>query len=124
MVKTMEHVKQTIRRLLQETLTVAQKLPVAKRRRFVRQSLENIHDYCATFEKTFIVCELTITCDQYDLGGCQHHSATLFRGPSEDASVAICITQQGSLLHRNNSPWTIYCDVGDVSPQQLIPTAA
>ncbi|MGD1854388.1 MAG: hypothetical protein ACFB2W_09065 [Leptolyngbyaceae cyanobacterium] len=120
----MEHVKQTIRRLLKETLTVAQKLPVAKRRQFIRQSLDNIHDYCATFEKTFIVCELIVTCDQYDLGGCQHHSATLFRGPNEDASVAICVTEQGSLLHRNDSPWTIYCDAGDVKPAQSVLMAA
>ena len=112
----MEHVKQTIRRLLQETLAVAQKLPVAKRRTFVRQSLENIQDYCATFEKTFIVREITINCDQYELGGSQYHYATLFRGPSEDASVAICITEQGSLLHRNDSPWIIYCNAGDVNP--------
>ncbi|NEQ50813.1 MAG: hypothetical protein F6K11_11865 [Leptolyngbya sp. SIO3F4] len=114
----MEHVKQTIYRLLQETLSVAQKLPVAKRRKFIRQGLENIQDYCATFEKTFIFHELTITCDQYGLGGCQHHSATLFRGPNEDASVAICVTDQGSLLHRNDSPWTVYRDAGDVNPVQ------
>ncbi|MEM9265647.1 MAG: hypothetical protein AAGA46_08995 [Cyanobacteria bacterium P01_F01_bin.13] len=114
----MEHVKQTIRRLLQETLTIAQKLPVAKRRHYIRQSLENIQDYCATFEKTFIVRELIINCDQYELGGCAHHYATLFRGPSEDASVAICITEQGSLLHRNDSPWTVYCNAGDVNPVQ------
>ncbi|MEM9807502.1 MAG: hypothetical protein AAF959_19735 [Cyanobacteria bacterium P01_D01_bin.56] len=116
----MEHVKQTIRRLLQETLTVAQMLPVAKRQEFIRQSLDNIKDYCTTYEKTFIVCELTITCNQYDLGGCQHHTATLFRGPNEDASVAICVTEQGSLLHRNASPWTMYCNAGDVNPLQPV----
>ncbi|MEM6255940.1 MAG: hypothetical protein AAF821_23765 [Cyanobacteria bacterium P01_D01_bin.156] len=112
----MYHVKQTIRRLLQETLVIAQKLPISKRREFVRKSLDNIRDYCATFEKTFIACELEITCNQYELGGCQHHSATLFRGPNEDASVAICITEQGSLLHRNDSLWTVYCNAGDVNP--------
>lgn len=116
----MEHVKQTIRRLLQETLTIAEKLPVAKRRTFIRQGLNNIQDYCATFDKTFIVHELTITCDHYDLGGCQYHAATLFRGPNEDASVAICVTDQGSLLHRNDSPWQVYCDAGDVNPAQPI----
>lgn len=116
----MEHVKQTLRRLLQETITVAQKLPVAKRRQFIRQGLENIQDYCETHGKTFIVCELIITCNQYGLGGCQHHSATLFRGPNEDASVAICITEQGSLLHRNDSAWTVYCDAGDVQPVQPV----
>jgi hypothetical protein len=64
----------------------------------------------------FIVCELRIACDQYDLGGSKHHQATLFRGPSEDASVAICVTEQGSLLHRNDSDWKIYCNAGDVNP--------
>lgn len=120
MVKTMDPVKQTIRRLLQETLAVAQMLPVVKRREFIRQSLDNIRDYCATYEKTFIVCELTITCNQYDLGGCQHQRATLFRGPNENASVAICVAEQGSLLHRNDSPWTVYCDAGDVKPLQPV----
>ena len=112
----MKHVKQTIRRLLQETLAIAQKLPVAKRRHYIQQSLENIQDYCATFEKSFIVREIMISCDQYELGGCEHHYATLFRGPNEDASVAICITEQGSLLHRNESPWIVYCNAGDVNP--------
>ncbi|MEM9483254.1 MAG: hypothetical protein AAGA83_06130 [Cyanobacteria bacterium P01_F01_bin.116] len=116
----MEHVKQTIRRLLQETLTIAQKLPVARRQTYIRQSLENIQDYCATFEKTFIVREITISCDQYEIGGSQHHFATLFRGPSKDASVAICITEQGSLLHRNDSPWKVYCNAGDVHPVEVL----
>lgn len=114
----MEHVKQTIRRLLKETLIIAQKLPVARRRQYIQQSLENIQDYCATFGKTFIVRENTINCDQYELGGSEYHFATLFRGPNEDASVAICITEQGSLLHRNDSPWTVYCNAGDVNPVQ------
>lgn len=118
----MEHVKQTIRRLLRETLVTAQKLPIARRRNYIRQSLENIQDYCATFEKTFIFREITISCDQYGLGGSQYHFATLFRGPSEDASVAICITEQGTLLHRNDSPWKVYCHGGDVHPVQ--PTLA
>ncbi|MBT9315892.1 hypothetical protein [Leptothoe spongobia] len=114
----MEHVKQTIRRLLQETLTIAQKLPVARRQQYIRRSLENIQDYCATYEKNFIVREITINCNQYELGGSQYHFATLFRGPNEDASVAICITEQGSLLHRNDSPWKVYCNAGDVNPVQ------
>ena len=114
----MEHVKQTLRRLLKETLTTAQTLPVAKRRQAVHRGLHAIQDYCASVGKTFIVCELKITCAQYELGGCWQQSATLFRGPNEDASVAICVTEQGSLLHRNGSPWKIYCDAGDINPVQ------
>lgn len=112
----MDPVKQKLRRLIQETLTIAQQQPSDKRRRLIRQRLETIQDYCASVEKTFIVFELQITCDQYDLGGSRQHTATLFRGPSEEASVAICVTQKGSLLHRNDSPWCVYCDAGDVNP--------
>ena len=112
----MEHIKQTLRRILKETLTTAQTLPVANRRQAVHQGLHTIQDYCASVGKTFIVCELKITCAQYELGGCRQQSATLFRGPNEDASVAICVTEQGSLLHRNDSPWKIYCDAGDINP--------
>ena len=116
----MEHVKQTVRRLLQETLTVAQKLPVAKRQRFIRQGLENIQDYCATFEKTFIFVELQTTCDRYNLGGSKHHRATLFRGPSKSASVASCVSEQGALLYRNDSSWQIYCNAGDIAPVEHV----
>jgi hypothetical protein len=112
----MEQVKQELRRLLQETLAIVQQQPVAERRQFLSKSLCDIQAYCENANKTFIVCELKIACDQYGLGGSKHHHATLFRGPNEDASVAICVTEQGSLLHRNDSPWTIYCNAGDVNP--------
>ncbi|MEM8805978.1 MAG: hypothetical protein AAGF01_08120 [Cyanobacteria bacterium P01_G01_bin.38] len=112
----MDHVKQKLRRLLQEMLITVTQLPAVKRREKIRERLEAIQDYCASVEKTFIVFELRITCDQYDLGGSKQHTATLFRGPNEDASVAICITDRGSLLHRNDSAWQIYCDAGDVNP--------
>jgi hypothetical protein len=112
----MEQIKQALRRLLQETLTIAQEKPIAERQQLVRKRLCDIQMYCKNVNKTFIVCELKITCDQYGLGGTHHHYATLFRGPNEDASVAICVTEQGSLLHRNDSPWKVYCNAGDVNP--------
>ncbi len=112
----MEPDKQEMRRLLQETLKSVQQQPIAERRQFVWKKLCDIQSYCESVNKTFIACELSITCNQYDLGGSQHHHATLFRGPNEDASVAICVTEQGSLLHRNDSDWNIYCDAGDVNP--------
>ena len=116
----MNPVKQKLCRLIDETLHIAQRLPAAQRRQTIRQRLEMIQSYCASVEKTFIFFELSITCDQYDLGGSVHNSATLFRGPNEDASVAICITEQGSLLHRNESAWRFYCHAEDVNPPNAI----
>lgn len=82
----------------------------------IRNRLLAIKKYCATVDKTFIVVEETITCDQYSLGGCHENAATLFRGPSEDASVAICVTKKGSLLYRNGGLWKIYRYAGDINP--------
>jgi hypothetical protein len=64
------------------------------------------------------VIEEKITCDQYELGGRRQDSAILFRGPNKEATVAICVTAKGSLLHRNDYPWTIYRNAGDVDPQE------
>lgn len=111
-------IKQEIRRLLQKTLIIAQEKEISERQQFVRASLEYIQTQCKRADKTFIVCEQAITCDQFELGGSAKNQATLFRGPSEDASVAICVTKKGSLLHRNDSEWRIYCDAGDINPQQ------
>ncbi|MGB3574210.1 MAG: hypothetical protein WA783_06175 [Phormidesmis sp.] len=105
-----------LHQLLQETLIAAQAKPVEDRRWFVRESLKYIQFYCKKAGKTFVFYELAITCDQYDLGGRSHQSATLFRGPNEDASVAICVTQAGSLLRHNDSRWQMYCGAGDVAP--------
>jgi len=105
-----------LRQLLQETLIAAEEKPAEDRRWFVRESLKYIQVYCKKAGKTFVFCELAITCDQYDLGGRSHQRATLFRSPNEDASVAICVTQAGSLLHRNDSQWRIYSSAGDVAP--------
>jgi len=109
-------IKQDLRRLLQRTLLVAQEKPPIARRRFIRESLDYIKTYCEKAGKTFIFCEHAIACNQYDIGGSQHDRATLFRGPNEDASVAICVTEKGTLLHRNDSGWRVYCDAGDVAP--------
>lgn len=119
----MENIKQMLRRLLQETLHAAPEKPIAERQQFVRERLSYIQKLCSNFDKTFIVCELRVTCDQYDLGGSHQHTATLFRGPSEEASVAICITEQGSVLHRNDSSWKVYDDAGDVSPSVSPPVS-
>lgn len=107
-------IKQQLRQLLKEILAAARETHSANRPILIRQGLDRIQTYCKNVGKTFIFCELRITCNEYDLGGSQQHSATLFRGPSEDASVAICVTDRGSLLHRNDSFWTVYCDAGDV----------
>lgn len=109
-------IKQELRRLLTETMIIAQGQSVVDRQQFVRRRLRDIQGYCKIFNKAFIVHELEITCDQFDLGGSNRHRATLFRGPNEDASVAICVTDEGSLLHRNGSPWKVFCNAGDISP--------
>lgn len=112
----MDNIKQTLRSLLQQTLSIAQQRPVAERRQLVRTKLSHIQTYCKEVDKTFIVREVRITCDQHDLGGQRQQAATLFHDPSEDASVAICVTDKGSLLHRNDSAWTVYANAGDVAP--------
>ncbi len=111
----MDSIKQELRRLLKETLTIAQTKSVAEREQFIRIRLSQIQTYCKSMNKTFITHELKVTCNEYELGGSYHQTATLFRGPSEDASVAICVTDQGSLLHRNGSLWRAYCNAGDIN---------
>ena len=109
-----KEIKRQLRQLLKEILLAAQESSHTERVVLLRHGLKAIQIYCRSVGKTFIFCELKITCDEYGLGGSQQQSATLFRGPSEDASVAICVTDKGSLLHRNDSCWTVYCDAGDV----------
>ncbi|MEL7520615.1 MAG: hypothetical protein AAF050_01325 [Cyanobacteria bacterium J06649_5] len=113
----MQNVKQELRRLIKETLLITYQKPVVERRRTVRQQLVKIQTYCKDQEKTFIFRELTIRCDQYGVGGNSQDMATLFRGPSEKASVAICVTQKGSILHRNDGCWRVWDNAGDVAPQ-------
>lgn len=102
-----KEIKQEIRKRLQKTLLSAQLRKRSHRQQFIRESLNDIQLYCQRLEKVFIVCEQSITCDQFDLGGGSHDRAMLFRGPSDAASVAICLTEKGSLLHRNDSDWQI-----------------
>ncbi|MBD2778856.1 hypothetical protein [Iningainema tapete] len=111
-----EQIKLELRRRIQQALEFAKNLSPKDCQDEIRDRLCAIQDYCKTVEKTFIVFDLRITCDQFDLGGSYQETATLFRGPNEDASVAICVTDKGSLLHRNDSPWRIYRNCGDVNP--------
>lgn len=113
-----EQTKQEIRRRIHEALQTAKDLPMNDCLDEIRDRLLAIQLYCQSVEKIFIFVEQAITCDQYELGGYQKDSAILFRGPSEDASVAICITNKGSLLHRNSGHWRTYRSMGDVSPME------
>jgi hypothetical protein len=110
-----EIIQKELRHRIQEALQAAQKLSPADRLNEIRQQLLEIQSFCDSVQKTFIFVEQSIACAQYSLGG-QQESATLFRGPSEDASVAICVSDRGSLLHRNSGPWQVYCNEGDVNP--------
>lgn len=111
--------KQILRRKIQLALWAAQNLPAEICLSEIRSQLIAIQSDCDRHQKKFIFREEIITCNQYELGGSDRHIATLFRGPSEDASVAICVTQKGSLLHRNSCPWIAYKNVGDVSASSI-----
>lgn len=115
-----EQIKQEMRRRIYEALQIAKDLPANDCLSEIRNRLSAVQLYCQSVGKTFIFVEQAITCDQYELGGSQKDSAVLFRGPSEDASVAVCVTEKGSLLHRNSSPWRIYRNVGDVSSTEQL----
>jgi hypothetical protein len=114
--KRREQIKQTIRQQIGAALQSAANLPSADRLQDIKTRLAAIQTDCQAIAHTFIVVEIHITCDQYGLNGRVQDTATLFRGPSEDASVAICVTAQGSLLHRNGGTWMVYCDAGDIHP--------
>lgn len=107
-------VKQELRQQIHTTLQSAKDLPPQECLRKIEAGLLDIQAYCQRIAKTFIVVEQRITCDEYELGGDKHHTATLFRGPNDDASVAICVTDQGSLLHRNSCVWQVYRNAGDI----------
>lgn len=113
--------RQAIRRELQQkieaALEAAKPLPPEDCLQEIKDQLLAIQIHCRAIAKTFIVVEEKITCSQYGLGGSDRAIATLFRGPSEDASVAICVTYKGSLLHRNGGSWTVYRNAGDVDPR-------
>lgn len=112
-----QQIKRAVRQRINQTLQTAQHLPPQTCLCRVRSELFETQSYCQSVGKSFILVEESVTCDQYDLGGTGQHAAVLFRGPREDASVAICVTAQGSLLHRNEGPWRVYRNMGDVSPE-------
>ena len=109
------HLKHELRQRIATALQVAQALTAPECLQEIKTRLLAIQAYCQTMNKPFIFVEERITCDQYDLGCNKPHAATLFRGPSEDASVAICVTDQGSLLYRNSSLWQVYKNGGDIA---------
>lgn len=111
-----EQIKQEIRRRIHEALQVVKDLRPNDCLSEMRNRLWAIQRYCQSVDKSFVFVEEAITCDRYELGGCHEDNALLFRGPNEDASVAICVTDKGSLLHRNSSRWRIYRNAGDISP--------
>ncbi|MCL6433564.1 MAG: hypothetical protein K6T90_04990 [Leptolyngbyaceae cyanobacterium HOT.MB2.61] len=109
-------IKQELRQKIYTALQSAKNLPPEDCLKEIETRLLAIQSDCRALKKTFIVVEEKITCDQYELGGSNQDTAILFRGPAEDASVAICVTAKGSLLHRNGYPWTVYRNAGDVDP--------
>lgn len=112
----MVSVKQELRQKIWQTLEVVKNLPPEAGQCAIRERLLAIQRDCQSVQKTFIFVEERILCNQYDLGGYAGDTATLFRGPNEDASVAICLTDRGSLLHRNGCPWQVYRNAGDINP--------
>ncbi|MEC4817473.1 MAG: hypothetical protein SAK29_30015 [Scytonema sp. PMC 1069.18] len=118
-VERREEIKQELRQRIQETLECVKDLSAEDGRNEIRNRLFAIQEYCKTVGKTFLFFEQRINCEQFGLEGSQEDFAILFRGPSEDASVAICITDKGSLLYRNDSPWRIYKNFRDVFSRQF-----
>lgn len=113
-------IKQELRQRIEAALEAAKVLPPGDCLQEIRDNLLAIQCYCKTVEKTFIVVEENITCNQHGLGGSDRNTATLFRGPSEDASVAICVTDRGSLLHRSSCDWRIYRNAGGCQSGSLV----
>ena len=109
-------IKQILRESIHEALRTAKGLEPDACLTEIRERLCVIQTYAKVAGKTFIFVEESITCDRYNLGGRCEDAATLFRGPSENASVAICVTQNGSLLYRNGCAWSIYKNAGDIQP--------
>jgi hypothetical protein len=109
-------IKQILRESIHEALRMAKALDADACLTEIRDQLCAIQAYAKLAGKTFIFVEESITCDRYELGGRGEDTATLFRGPSDNASVAICVTQNGSLLYRNGCAWSIYKNAGDIDP--------
>ena len=114
--QSQRQIKQELGQKIYAALQSASNLPSEDCLNEIKTRLSAIQIECKTIGKSFIFIEERVTCNQYGLKGRNQDRATLFRGPSEDASVAICVTDKGSLLHRNGDRWLIYKDVGDVNP--------
>lgn len=109
-----DQVKQEQKRKIHGVLQTAVELPLPTCRDYIRAELLALKAFCQNWGKLFVVVEEQITCAQHDLGGREEQTATLFRGPDQKASVAICITDQGSLAYRNGSLWCIHKNEGDI----------
>ncbi len=109
-------IKQELRQKIDVALQSAKVLSPDVCLKEIRNKLSMIQNEYTTIEESFIVVEQRITCDQYGLGGSRCNTATLFQEPGEDASVTICVTDKGSLLHRNGEFWKMYRNLGDVYP--------
>lgn len=112
-----QRIKRELRQNIINTLVSTQELPPEQCLRQMRQRFATIQRFCEIAGKPFVVVETEIRCDQYGLGGHSEHRATLFRGADQNALVAICVTHQGSLLHRNYSSWKLCRNAGDVNPE-------
>ena len=112
-------IREALQQKIHLALQAAKDSPPGDCLKKIETNLLAIQTYCKTVQKTFIVIEERITCDQYELGGRRQDSAVLFRGPNTEATVAICVTAKGSLLHRNDCPWIVYRNAGDIDPLQL-----
>ena len=111
-----ERVKQELGQKIYAALQAAKNLSPEESLKEIKTRLSDIQTECRAIGKPFVFVEERVTCNQHGLKGRSQDSATLFRGPNENASVAICVTDQGSLLHRNGDRWRIYRNVGDVNP--------
>ncbi|KAM3097579.1 hypothetical protein ACKFKG_07900 [Phormidesmis sp. 146-35] len=113
--KQREQVKRIVGQKINAALLSAQTLSPDDCLGEIKTRLLSIQIECQAIGKSFIVVEERVTCSQHQLKGYDRDKATLFRGPSENASVAICVTDKGSLLHRNGDCWRVYKDAGDVN---------
>ncbi|MFM7427335.1 MAG: hypothetical protein ACKO7W_20435 [Elainella sp.] len=109
-----EQIRQEQKRRIHAVLQTAVGLPLPTCRDYIRTELLALKAFCRRWGRLFIVIEEQITCAQHDLGGKEEQAATLFRGPDQNASVAICITAQGSLAYRNGTLWCIHRNGGDI----------
>ena len=107
-------IKQEQKRRIHAVLQQAIELPLPTCRDHIRAELLALKAFCERWGKLFVVIEEQISCAQHDLGGKDEQIATLFRGPDQKASVAICITDQGSRAYRNVALWCVHRNKGDI----------